>query len=469
MRWAPTCALLTIFATTAGVAQTASPLSSSYEADKVIAIQPTAAACSFHEHANAHNLLRYVLRCYGVDAAIDASVPDRPVSFDLDQASFDTALEAVELVTASFGVALGSTRAIFFADNDDNRRKHEHIALGTLHLLGMSQAEINEIAGLLRSMLEPNQYSYQASLGSITVRAPERELVPLEAVLQELLNGRSEVLLEVEVYEIDMSSTRAAGVVLPGSTKLFNVASEVSRILAANADAVQQIIAKGLADAGDYQKIVAILIAAGLVKDSSFSSPFVVFGGGLTEMGLNIGDVAATLVLNSADARSLRQAQLRLLDQEEGVMRIGSRYPLLTSSTSNVGSASKVPAIPQFQYTDLGVTFKATPRINQSGEVALGLDLSVSSLTGAKIGDLPVMANRQYGGTVVLHSGQTALVVGVLEKQTESDKTGLPGPVSDTHRSGAMNSTEIVVMVTPHVVRLAHNREAGPVFVISRH
>ena len=61
---------------------------------------------------------------------------------------------------------------------------------------------------------------------------------------------------------MDKSKARNIGIVLPGSTKLFNVASEVSRILSANADAVKQIIAAGLADAADYEKDLPLLQAS---------------------------------------------------------------------------------------------------------------------------------------------------------------------------------------------------------------
>ena len=217
---------------------------------------------------------------------------------------------------------------------------------------------------------------------------------------------------------MDKSKARNIGIVLPGSTKLFNVASEVSRILSANADAVKQIIAAGLADAGDYEKIIAILIASGVVNDSAFNSPFIVFGGGLTEMGLNIGNVAANMVLNSSGLRSLKRMQIRLLDQEEGIIRSGSRYPILISSTSNVGSSSSnASTIPQFQYQDLGVTLKVTPRINQAKEISHAVDLTVSALTGSSIGDLPIISNRQYKGDVVLQADQSALLVGALAKQ----------------------------------------------------
>jgi general secretion pathway protein D len=439
------------------------------ELSTALELEPRDTLCSFHIRIDAHTLIRQVLGCYGIEVALDPAVPQRETSFEIDEVRFPEALEALELVTGTFEVPLSAKQVFVLKDSVDNQKRYEHLQMGTIYLSGMSVAEMNDVAGLTRSLLETGHYTLEAQSNSMTIRAPQRELVPFDALLQDLLQGRSVVLLDVEFYEMDKSKARNLGIVLPGSTKLFNVASEVSRILSANADAVKQIIAAGLADAGDYQKIVAILIASGVVNDSAFNSPFIVFGGGLTEMGLNIGNVGVNMVLNSSEVRSLKRMQIRLLDQEEGTLRSGSRYPILISSTSNVGSSSNASTIPQFQYQDLGVTLKVTPRINQATEVSLALDFTVSALTGSSIGDLPIISNRQYKGNVVLQADQSALLVGALAKQSAAALTGLPFAGGKTNRNATNDVMELILMVTAHVVRVAHDQTAGPVLLLPTH
>jgi type II secretory pathway component GspD/PulD (secretin) len=432
-----------------------------------VELQPRENICSFHVKIDTHTLIHQVMACYGLSASIDAAVPLRQISFQIDNVNFPKALEALELVTGTFAVPLNGKQAHFYPDTEENRKHYERVQMGTIRLSGMSPSEMSDVAGLLRSILEARTYSVETSSKVMTIRAPQRELVSLDALLHELLNGRSVVLLDVELYEMDKSKTRDIGIVLPGSTQLFNVASEVRRILSANADAVKQILANGLAEAGDYEKIVGILIASGVVTDSAFNSPFVVFGGGLTEMGLNIGNVAANIILNSSEVRSLKQLQLRLLDQEQGTIQAGLRYPTLISKTSNAGSSSSsATSIPQFQYQDLGVTLKATPRIHESQQIALAVDLSVSALTGTSLNDLPIISNRQYTGQVVLHSGQSALLVGALARQSSVDMTGLPFEAANTHRNATHDVMEVILMVTPHIIRTAHDKAAGTLFLI---
>jgi len=53
-------------------------------------------------------------------------------------------------------------------------------------------------------------------------------------------------------------------------------------VISQNSSLVQQIISSGLASAGDYAAIAAILIASGEVTGSILTQPFATFGNGLT-------------------------------------------------------------------------------------------------------------------------------------------------------------------------------------------
>ncbi len=104
----------------------------------------------------------------------------------------------------------------------------------------------------------------------------------------------------------------------------------------------------------------------------------------------------------------------------EGTIRSGTRYPITTSSYSNIAASSvsipgitsaglssvlsglgvsasslaSVNPIPQVQYEDLGLTLKVTPRVERSDDVALKLDFKIQSLQGSSLNGLPVLTNR---------------------------------------------------------------------------
>ena len=218
-------------------------------------------------------------------------------------------------------------------------------------------------------------------------------------------------MLDVKIYEVENTRTTLVGVQLPQTTTVFNVPSELNSVISSNSSLVQQIIQSGLASAGDYAAIAAILIASGEVTSSILSSPFATFGNGLTLTGLAAGGITGNLSLNSADTRSLDQVQIRLEDKAEGTVRSGTRYPITTSNYSSITPTSvnipgittaglagilgglgisasalnNIAPIPQVQYQDLGLIFKVTPRIERNDDVTLKLDLKIQALQGAAL------------------------------------------------------------------------------------
>jgi type II secretory pathway component GspD/PulD (secretin) len=201
---------------------------------------------------------------------------------------------------------------------------------------------------------------------------------------------------------------------------VFNVRSEINSIIANNSTLVQEIISSGLASAGDYAEILAALLASGELSGTVFNNPFVLFGGGLTETGVEWNSTIANMLLNSSDVRSLNRIQLRVLDHEEATFRSGQRYPILTASYTGLGgsssSSSATATIPEVQYQDLGLTLKVKPSIENQEQVALSFDLKVASLAGSSINDVPVLANRQYSGDIVVHFGNSALITSAISR-----------------------------------------------------
>jgi general secretion pathway protein D len=360
------------------------------------------------------------------------------------------------------------------------------------------------MGNIARNVFEAQQTNVQATAHTLTIRAPQDRINALNHTLTEMLDGRSEVLLRVRLYEVDRMRETIIGAQLPQQTTIFNVPTEVNQIIQNNQSAVQQIISSGLANAGDNIAIVAILVASGAVTGTVFNSPFAIFGGGITQSGLTLNQGAtANLVLNSSDTRMLDEVQLRVEDQEDATFRSGTRYPIITSTYSNLtGGAMNIPGvsqagissvlqnlginsaalqsttsqtIPQVQYEDLGLTLKATPHIQQNHDVSLKIDLKIEALAGSTLNGNPVLDSRQYAGSVNLLPGESALVASVLSKQQSAAVSGipglseLPGLQSTTNKDNSVDTSHIVILITPQVVRLSHTNPTGHLMMLPVH
>ncbi|MGA7521288.1 MAG: type II and III secretion system protein [Acidobacteriaceae bacterium] len=431
---------------------------------------------NFHLRMNERELIPQVLSAYGIQATVDDSIVSRIVPFDATDLDFRDALRILQLATATFMVPLDPHRVLALADTRQNRSKFQPLIVETISFPGLNNMELSEMENVARNVLGIEHAVMHSTQGTITFRAPEPELTALNEIYRELVSDRSEVQLDVHVYEIDRSKETNAGMILPNSAMPFNVHSEADSILANNAALVQEIVSSGEAVAGAWQKIIAILIASGALSGTVFNNAFAVFGGGLTETGAEWNTTAANMLLSTSDVKSLNEIQLRVTDQEEATFQVGERYPITTSTYSVLSGVadSSAQTTPQIQYTDLGLTLKARPYVEGSGDITLRLDVMLDSLAGSSINDIPILTNRQYSAVVSVRPGNSALLVSAISEQDSQELTGVPG-LSEipgfedaTNRQSTTNTMELVILVTPHVVRTGHLQTADPVMLTPR-
>ena len=466
-----------------------------------IELTPRPGKQSFHFKTTGQDVLKRVAEAYGLKLVDDGSLGNLTVRFDADDVDYATAARLATLATNSFLVPLDPVRVLAAKDTKENHTKYDRLAVETLYLPGLTATEFSDVNNLAKNVLGITQSTVQPGSGTLLVRGPAANLNALNKTLVDLLDGKSEVLLDVKVYQIDKTRTGLLGVQLPQTTTVFNVNTELNSVLSQNASLVQEIISSGLAQAGDFAAIAAILIASGEVSGSILASPFATFGGGLTLTGLAPGQVTGNLSFTATDTRALDQVQIRLDDNAEGTIRTGTRYPIVTSSYSSIAASSvSIPgitsaglssvlsglgvsasslstasAIPQVQYQDLGLIFKVTPRVERNDDVTLKLDLKIQALEGASLNGLPVLTNRSYTADIHLVNGASALVVGDLSRQESNAVSGTPG-LSELPGFSALGSStkdydvsNLAILVTPHVLRRRHDNRMGPVIPLPPH
>jgi tetratricopeptide (TPR) repeat protein len=453
---------------------------------------------SFHLHTDAQQAIKQIFKAYGVDATVDDSVHSTQVRLDVDDATFEQAMRVLSLLTNSFYVPLDAHRVLVARDTPENRQQFLRQEVETVYLSGLSPTELTDVGNMAKNVFDVQQSSVDQSAGTVTIRAPERALNAFNATIRDLLDGRNQVVLQVQLIQIAHATDRNTGIQPPQSISAFNVYAEEQSILNANQSLVQQIVSSGLAAPGDTLAILGILLASGQVSSSLFSNGIALFGGGLTQSALAPGSVSANLNLNSSDSRELDDMQLRLSDGEPGTVRSGTRYPIQTSSFSSLSGnlpnipgltgagnssslssllsslTSSVPNVPQVEYQDLGLTLKATPQVMRNSEVALTVDMKIDALAGTAINGNPILNNRAYSGVVTLKQGEGVVVISDLNKQESLAISGVPG-ISEV--PGLNNATgkdiqrsyaTLLIVITPHVVRGTQSSGRSPMIRVEK-
>jgi Flp pilus assembly secretin CpaC len=86
-----------------------------------------------------------------------------------------------------------------------------------------------------------------------------------------------------------------------------------------------------------------------------------------------------------------------------------------------------------------------------------------------------VLSNQAFTTITTLPPGFSALVVSNLSKQQSRAVDGvpglseLPGFQSTTNLATQYDFSDLVIVITPHIIRLAHKQEAGKMFILPVH
>lgn len=166
--------------------------------------------------------------------------------------------------------------------------------------------------------------------------------------------------------------------------------------------------------------------------------------------GLNIL-TALDLAENAGLATTLAQPNLTSLSGETASFLAGGEYPYTVSNGLEGNS---------IEFKQYGVQLAFTPTVLADGRISLRVRPAVSSLDFSVNGTVPALKTRSAETTVELGSGQAFMIAGLLSSETANNVNKVPGigniPVLGSlfkSRSFQRNETELVIVVTPYLVR----------------
>ncbi len=160
--------------------------------------------------------------------------------------------------------------------------------------------------------------------------------------------------------------------------------------------------------------------------------------------------------------RTLAEPNLTAVSGEPAKFLAGGEYPVPVVDTQGGLSVT---------YKEFGVGLAFTPIVLSEGRISLKIETEVSELTqdGAVVLSgisIPALKKRQAKSTVELPSGGTLALAGLISDDTRQNIDGLPGakdiPILGTlfrSRDFIKSETELVVIVTPYLVRATSRQE----------
>jgi general secretion pathway protein D len=177
---------------------------------------------------------------------------------------------------------------------------------------------------------------------------------------------------------------------------------------------------------------------------------------------MNAKQLAADLIAlrNITQVKVLEAPTVLALDGHEAKIEVGEEVPISTSTLSTAQQMSTNQSFfNQIQYRPTGVILVVNPRITASGMVTMEIAQEVSQ--AANVDTLtPKVSKSSVNTSLVVKDGEGVVIAGVIRENVSTGRSRVPvlGDIPILgymfgHSSRSINRTEIVVILTPYVVR----------------
>ncbi len=253
------------------------------------------------------------------------------------------------------------------------------------------------------------------------------------------VRGRDQVMLKVTVAEVRRDVIKQLGIDLSGS---FNYGSAVVNLNTQNPFSATGQTLSNTSLAGSAKSVNATLRAM---------------------------DRAGVL-------RTLAEPNLTAISGETASFVAGGEFPIPSGLSCDT---TKSPPVcqPQIEFKKFGVGLVFTPVVLSEGRISLKVMTEVSDLStdnsmtltvpGASSSlTVPSISTRRAETTVEIPSGGSLALAGMIQEKTKQQINGVPGlmqlPILGTlfkSRDYVNNQTELVVIVTPYIVRAVAQKQ----------
>lgn len=363
--------------------------------------------------ASLRTVFEALARAANVNFVFDRDVrPDAKVTLFLRNTTVDESLRII-LSTQQLGMKmLNETTVMVFPNTTQKQRDLLDTVTRTFYL---ANADPKQVQSLVRTVAKSRDVFVDERLNMVVVRDTPDVIRLVERLVQNMDLPDPEVMLSLEVMEVSSKRLNQLGLHWPETANYGNPDSTVSTLSSRQ----------------------------GLTW--SVANPLAI----------------ATLKGSTGVANLLANPQIRARNREKAKVVIGDKLPVFTTTTTSNGTISNTV---QITYQDVGLKLDVEPVVQLDNDVTIKLALEVSSITAEVTGPFNAKAyqvgTRQATTSLRLRDGETQILAGLIKDDETHSSAGVPGlhelPIAgrlfgtgtDSH-----DKTEIVLLITPHVVR----------------
>ncbi|MBV8582984.1 MAG: hypothetical protein JO241_03230 [Candidatus Eremiobacteraeota bacterium] len=171
-------------------------------------------------------------------------------------------------------------------------------------------------------------------------------------------------------------------------------------------------------------------------------------------------------LIQNNHARILEDPRITTVSGRTASLRAGETVNILTTAGGGVGTV----ATTQVQSFQTGVTLDITPVVNEGDYITVTLHPSVNSIAAINpTTGVPNIQSRDTTTTIGLHDGETIVIAGLIEELDQKSTQKIPilgdipliGPLLFSYHNTQHTRNELIVTVTPHILRSGDNGAIG--------
>lgn len=378
--------------------------------------------------ANLRNIFEVISRTSGVNIILDPGVrSDLRASIFVKDASVEEVIDFLLLMHQLGKKVLTDNAILIYPINKSPQ--YDDLIMRSFYL---NHADAKQTAGLIKAMLPIKDVFIDEKLNMITLKATYEQLQRVQKLINDEDQPDPEVLLDVVILEIRRSKLTDIGIVFPDTLTLL---SERSINGTDNNGGIDND-GDGIADNG--------------LTLEDFS------GINRARIGISPG-LAIRLLRQDGESNLLANPRIRVKNREKAKIHIGDKIPI---PVTTIGAGNNSFIGQSANYLDVGLKLDVEPRVMLNNEVSIRISLEVSNATFIAGSDFPTIGTRNTSTVLMSTDGETQVLAGLISDEDRNTIRKVPG-LSDLPIIGRLFSnpredearTEIVLLITPHVVR----------------
>ena len=361
----------------------------------------------------------------GVNFILDKDLrPEQRVSIFVKQVTFDKALSMLLESNQLDRKIVNENTVVVYPRTPQKSQEYEELVVKSFYL---ANADPRDVSVMLKTILKVKDISVDSRLNLMVVRDTPEIIRLAEKLIAAQDLPDPEVLLDVTVVEVKRGRILDLGIQPPTQ---FGVLSLKAPVITLNA-------------------------LRGLNSNTITAGPL---------PSVNVSE-------QISDLNVLANPRIRVRNREKAKIHVGDRVPIISANVPTTSGGATTETI---TYVDVGIKLEVEPNIYLDGDVAIKVALEVSSLgaliptaSGSRVYQI---GTRNTSTLLRLKDGETQLLAGLINDVDRTSINGLPGLANlpligrlfASHKD-EREKTEIVLSITPHIVRNIERPAAGEI------